>query len=206
MLLRCDWDADEPVALALRRVHLTLDFIAALGARAKQLSVLQGTLFQAPTPHTPLAPIPSSSPRPPRCSARPQRVRRPAERLPPTRQALMAHHASLKQSGRGAEGEGDAPVNLASIRLMQRSRDGLRAPATDDGVLGLSESESAQYAVAAAELRSLLRVKVEDGQDLVTAQRALAECGYFFVALKEAATERKVSETGLLRTCQSGKA
>jgi len=152
------------VALALRRVHLTLDFIAMLGERAKQLGVLQGTLFQA----------------------------------------LMKHHAQLKRAGGGGKGDG---VDLASIRLMQRSRDGLRMPhAADDGVLGLSEEETARYAGSAAELRSLLRVKVEDDQDIVTAQRALAECGYFFLALKEAAAERSVSETELLRTCQSGKA
>ena len=46
---------------------------------------------------------------------------------------------------------------------------------------------------AADDLRKLLRVKVADDQDLKTAQQALAESAYFFVALQQEADGLGVS-------------
>ena len=84
----------------------------------------------------------------------------------------------------------------------------MRAPQPEEGggILGLCKEETEHLAASAAALCKLLRVKVEDDQDIVTAQQALAECGYFFVKLKAEAAAREIGETELLRKCESGEA
>ena len=59
-------------------------------------------------------------------------------------------------------------------------------------------------AEAAAELRGLLRIKVEDDQDLLTAKRAMAECGYFLLAVRSEAMVRSLTPIGLLRKLELG--
>ena len=59
---------------------------------------------------------------------------------------------------------------------------------------------------AGAELRGLLRIKIEDDQDMKTAQQALTECGYFLLLLREEAPKRKISESELLKKCDMGEA
>jgi hypothetical protein len=50
-------------------------------------------------------------------------------------------------------------------------------------------------AEAVTDLRKLLRVKVEDDQDLVTAQQALSEAGYFLLLVEsEAAAKGKTAD------------
>ena len=46
--------------------------------------------------------------------------------------------------------------------------------------------------------------KVEDDNDLITARRAFAECGYFLVALNERAAATSVTATALLRRLERG--
>ena len=66
------------------------------------------------------------------------------------------------------------------MRLMNRSADGKRQTAGESGLLPrLGSDRSLMLAEAVTDLRKLLRVKVEDDQDLVTAQQALSEAGYF---------------------------
>ena len=60
------------------------------------------------------------------------------------------------------------------MRLMNRSADGKRQTAGESGLLPrLGSDRSLMLAEAVTDLRKLLRVKVEDDQDLVTAQQAL---------------------------------
>ena len=64
------------------------------------------------------------------------------------------------------------------MRLMNRSADGKRQTAGESGLLPrLGSDRSLMLAEAVTDLRKLLRVKVEDDQDLVTAQQALSEAG-----------------------------
>ena len=90
-------------------------------------------------------------------------------------------------------------------RLMQRSQDGVRPAAMEGGVLqGLAASEAESLADEAVALRKALRIKVEDDNDLITARRAFAECGYFLVALNERAAATSVTATALLRRLERG--
>ena len=57
---------------------------------------------------------------------------------------------------------------------------------------------------AGAELRGLLRIKIEDDQDLKTAEQALAECGYFLLLLAEEAPRRQLTEQELLKKLDLG--
>ena len=51
----------------------------------------------------------------------------------------------------------------------------------------LGPVETQRMAEAADDLRKLLRVKVADDADIKTARQALAEAGYFFLALEQEA-------------------
>ena len=76
---------------------------------------------------------------------------------------------------------------------------GLLAPAwLCSNILGVACTP----AVAAA-LRGLVRIKVEDDQDIATARRAVAECGYFPLALAAEAELRGLSEAELLAVVES---
>jgi hypothetical protein len=57
---------------------------------------------------------------------------------------------------------------------------------------------------SASELRCLIRIKVEDDQDLVTARRAMAECGYFLIGLRSEAPTRSLTVMELLGKLENG--
>ena len=191
---------DDPVPIALGRVHGALDFIARLAYRAKELGQLQGTIFQVPKLPAPV-PLRPSPPRHNGC-ARPSTFECAA-----TSQALTARNAAIELQRQEQDGvSAENPAAEPALRT-QRSRQGMRVPPEDGGgILGMDKAETEHLAAAAAALCKLLRVKVEDDQDIVTAQQALAECGHFFVKLQAEAAERGVSETELLRKCELGEA
>ena len=68
----------------------------------------------------------------------------------------------------------------------------------------LSRYEVESLGVGGAELRALLRIKVEDDADLATARQALGECGAFLEQLRREAPERGLSEAELLRKLDLG--
>ena len=87
--------------------------------------------------------------------------------------------------------EGDAGVDAAQAPLPPVLQ-------------ALSAAEIAALGAAGAELRCLLRIKVEDDSDMQTARQALAECGYFLLLLREEAPKRRLSEQALLEKCDLG--
>ena len=90
---------------------------------------------------------------------------------------------------------------------MLRSPEGERGNGALPSVLaGLATTTVAELTAGAAALRKLVRIKVEDDQDIVTARRAVAEAGYFLVALKEEAPRRGLSEAELLQRLELGEA
>ena len=68
----------------------------------------------------------------------------------------------------------------------------------------LDSGSVASLGAAGAGLRGLLRIKIEDDQDLKTARQALAECGHFLLLLKEEAPKRGLSEPALLKKLDLG--
>ena len=66
------------------------------------------------------------------------------------------------------------------------------------------QAEASSLADAAAELRKVLRIKVEDDQDILTAKRALAECGHFLLQLDAEAEKTESGATELLRKLELG--
>jgi hypothetical protein len=197
MLLRADWKAEGAVDAVQARTHASLHFISRLAARAsvrpattlshtielrrggrsltehggwpgaegvagalslsQELSVLQGTLLQA----------------------------------------LMAHHNAALQRKRDEE-----EARIAAIEAAERAGAAGEVPTeAADGAAGaaggfagrdeqvdtmapvlqqLEAAEMGELEAGGAELRGLLRIKVEDDADLVTARRALAESGCAF--------------------------
>ena len=68
----------------------------------------------------------------------------------------------------------------------------------------LASAEIEALGAAGADLRALLRIKVEDDQDIKTAQQALAECGHFLLLLREEAPKRGLSDAALLKKLDLG--
>lgn len=194
MLLRCDWSASDPVAMAAQTVEQSLVFCCRLAELAKQQECLQGTIFQALTSFHAVI------------------ERERLEREWAEQDAADA--AAVKSTGEwGGEGVSvDGSVDAAAEpggganRIMQRSADGSRRTAQDGPLNGLSGSAVLLYAAGAVELRKSLRIKIEDDKDLETARRAFAECGHFVLRLRAEAATRGISETELLRKLEAGEA
>jgi len=125
-------------------------------------------------------------------------------------QALMAVHQQAQQRAREEEerrlaleeGEEDAE---AAVRATLRSREGAR-PTPPPCLESVEAYEVERLGAAGAELRGLLRIKVEDDADLQTARQALAECGYFLLQLRAEATKRGLTDAELLKKCDLGEA
>ena len=202
------------------RTHATLHFINVLAETAAQHATLKGTLFQVPprcrcaatnTRRVGLPPLASRSPAPatmcpPPCGRGRQRtyllnrVHRCTCRAPP--QALMTAHAAEQQRLREAEER-----RLAELEAAQAAVDS--APSAAAAPLApclqaLPPAEVVSLGAAGAELRGLLRIKVEDDQDLLTAQRALAECAHFLLLARAEAPKRELTEAELLRKLDLG--
>ena len=195
MLLRTDWKAEGVIDVVQSRCHATLHFIDVLSARAEQLGALKGTLFQALMA---------------RHNAEQQRQREAEER----RIALEEEQARL---ARIEAGETDDAADVETLDLPEESENAARAtlrsregrggdmPSPLPPVLqSLHPGEIEALGADGAELRALLRIKVEDDQDIRTAQQALAECGYFLLLLREEAPKRELTEAALLRKLELG--
>ena len=177
MLLRTDWKAAGAVDVVQPLCHAALHFIDVLAARSAELGVLKGTLFQALMAWH---------------AAEAQRKREAEER----RLALLEASSADADGATPTDGE-------AEVRATLRSSEGTR-PELAPCLRSLEIAEIERLGSSGAELRALLRIKIEDDQDLATAQRALAECGYFLVGLRAAAPERGLSEAQLLKKLDLG--
>lgn len=229
MLLRVDWKAADAAPSTTQRCHRALHFIDVLAAQSAALTaapfpegrVLQGTLFQAL-----MARHASAMQR--------KREEEERQREEEERKAQAAEAEQQAQGGGSSGGAaGDAPsaantpaaaeasspadalpaggvADDSAARAMLRSADGAGASGAED-----VESRppclkpfDANYldamGKAGADLRALLRIKIEDDQDLKTAQQALAECGCFLVLLAEEAPKRGLSEQALLKKLDLG--
>ena len=185
MLLRVDWKGVDAVDAVQGRCHHVLHFMDVLTARAKALGTLKGTLFQAL-----LA----------RHNAEVQRKRILEE--------AMLEAAAASPTGAADGGDGEA---ASRATLDRGDTDGTSASAASSepeplpAVLQpLSIAEVEALGSAGAELRGLLRIKVEDDQDLKTAQQALAECAAFLLLLRDEAPKRGLSHAELLKKCDLG--
>ena len=176
MLLRANWKEPYAAASAQRRVHEALHTIALVASTADALGVLKGTLFQA----------------------------------------LMAVHQQALQKQREAEerrlalleaeaGADPSVVAEEATRATLRSSEGER-PALPPCLQTLQPYEVERLGAGGAELRALLRIKVEDDADLQTARQALAECGFFLLLLRAEAPKRSLTEAELLKKCDLGEA
>ena len=180
MLLRCDWKCEGAAASATARVGAALHLISMLARIASALGTLQGTLFQGLVAH----------------HAKLDAQRREKEEEAQRKLAEQARVDSAGADG-GAPPAGPPPmIGDQRMRLMNRSADGKRQTAGESGLLPrLGSDRSLMLAEAVTDLRKLLRVKVEDDQDLVTAQQALSEAGYFLLLVEsEAATKGKTAD------------
>ena len=164
-LTRCDWNEPGVVARTLERLRRALGFVDELARRAAALGALQGAVLQAL-----LAWL-----------AKEQQRMEEARRL-------------AEPSEAGAEGHAD-PAEVAPSEVVRQtlsSADGTRDEPSPL-LAELGDEVTRAMADAADDLRKLLRVKVADDQDLKTAQQALAESAYFFVALQREADDLGVS-------------
>ena len=120
--------------------------------------------------------------------------------------------AAAEEGGPAAAGAGPAAAEAAEAAhretLRSRGGDGSGGGGKHEPLpaclQGLKTRTIEALGAAGAELRALLRIKVEDDQDLKTAQQALAECGYFLLLLREEAPKRKLSEAALLKKLDLG--
>ena len=208
MLLRCDWKASD-IALAVQlKCHRALHFMEVLASRAKHIGTLKGTLFQALMA---------------RHVAEQQRLREEEEaRLvelemqaqnaaaggeeelsPHAVDALIGEELGVAITSSSTTADAVEPI----MPVVARDEDIGRNKASLPPVLHeFSVPEMDALGEAGAELRGLLRIKIEDDQDMKTAQQALAECGYFLLLLREEAPKRKISESELLKKCDMGEA
>ena len=92
-----------------------------------------------------------------------------------------------------------------ATRATLRSSEGER-PALPPCLQTLQPYEVERLGAGGAELRALLRIKVEDDADLQTARQALAECGFFLLLLRAEAPKRSLNEAELLKKCDLGEA
>ena len=191
MLLRVDWKGADAVDAVQGRCHHVLHFMDVLTARAKALGTLKGTLFQAL-----LA----------RHNAEVQRKRM----LEEARLAALEAAEAPPTGGDGGDSGAAGPTETASRATLDRGDDDGGAAASSEpaplpAVLQpLSIAEVEALGSAGAELRGLLRIKVEDDQDLKTAQQALAECAAFLLLLRDEAPKRGLSHAELLKKCDLG--
>ena len=170
-LTRCDWNEPGVVARTLERLRRALGFVDELARRAAALGALQGALLQAL-----LAWL-----------AKEQKLAKEQQRLEEARRLAEPSEA-------GAEGHAD-PAEVAPSEVVRQtlsSADGTRDEPSPL-LAELGDEVTRAMADAADDLRKLLRVKVADDQDLKTAQQALAESAYFFVALQREADDLGVS-------------
>ena len=167
------------------RLRRALAFVAELARRAAALGCLQGALLQARcTPDL----LSAARPAPSSWSAM---LLTTSARSPPPLQALVAWQTQQEQQ-KQLHAESGGRAGLDALRLTLNSADGTR----DEGaplLARLGPAATRAMADAAADLRALLRVKVADDTDLKTARQALAEAGYFFVALRREAEGLGVS-------------
>ena len=193
MLLRVDWKAPTAIDTVEARTLGALHFINVLQHHSTEQNVLNGTLFQALMA---------------KHAAEQQRKRDEEER----RLAAQAEAEAAAQAAADGAAAEVAPAPAAAegddaARMMLRSRDGDSNGAADAlpaCLQPLSPALIDALGAAGADLRGLLRIKIEDDQDLKTAQRALAECGYFLVLLRQEAPKRQLSFTELLKKLDLG--
>lgn len=187
MLLRADWNQKGSLDEVQGRVRSTLQFFDHLTNKAMMLNSLKGTLFQAL-----IAQLAREQQR--RCIE--QEQRRKQEEL-----------ARARAEAEAAGEEFQPPeADLNAERQLLRSGDaGISAP--HKAILEkLSSDETAQMSQEAEVLRKLVRIKVEDDNDLAAARRALAEAGHFFLLLRSEAAGRTLSAEELLKLCEVGDA
>ena len=192
MLLRVDWKAADAADLVQWRTHRTLHFIDVLTERAKALGANRGTIFQALLAQH---------------NAELQRKRDAEE----ARLAALEVADGAAPSAAPDEGLARAALDEAASRANLNRGDTEPSSSADAVILPpvlqpLAPSEIEDLGAAGAELRGLLRIKVEDDQDLKTAQQALAECGYFLLLLREEAPARGLTHAQLLKKCELGEA
>lgn len=183
MLLRVEWKKEGVLDSVQARCHATLHFIGRLGTIASEIGTLKGTIFQAVMA---------------RHNAELQRKRDEEERRLALQEAMQVDEEGVAGGAVGAAAEG-----VEAARGALRSG-GTELPPLPPCLQALDLALIDALAAAAAELRALLRIKVEDDQDLLTAQRALAECGYFLLLLRAEAPKRGLTEAALLKKCELG--
>ncbi|KAL1524236.1 hypothetical protein AB1Y20_019141 [Prymnesium parvum] len=187
MLLRADWKGASAVDDVESRVHATLLFFERLSHKAASLKSLQGTLLQALVAHL---------------AAEQQRIRAEEER-----QWRIEELAAARAEAEAAGEEFCPPeVDMDEDRRMLRSG-GAGLSGAQKAVLDqLSKEEVSYYSQEADAMKKLVRIKVEDDNDLATARRAVAEAGHFILLLRSEATERGLSTNELLKKCEYGEA
>jgi len=188
MLLRAEWKAVGVLDSVQARCHGTLHFIARLAEVASEVGALKGTLFQALIA---------------RHNAELQRTREEEERRREQEEMALLDAALAEE---GAANVTDAFIPVPPFEVASGTRSFEEPLPLHPCLQALDAALVDGLVAAAAELRALLRIKVEDDQDLLTAQRALAECGYFLLLLRDEARKRELSEADLLRKCELGEA
>ncbi len=160
MLLRCDWKEAGVVSLTTERLRRALAFLAELQRRAVELGVTREQGGQGAI----------------------------LQALLVWKEQLRLEEARrLEQAKEGAADEGaEPPAGVDAARQTLNSSDGKRDEPSPL-LTQLGPSATHRMADDADDMRKLLRVKVADDQDIKTAQQALAESAYFFVALQQEA-------------------
>ena len=108
-------------------------------------------------------------------------------------QAVVAWHAAQQQTEAAAEAAAGAEGGAQQERRTLNSADGRRDDEGSSLLARLGPNATRALAESAADLRALIKIKVADDQDLKTAQQAVAEAAYFFVALQQEADGLGVS-------------
>ena len=189
MLLRADWKSPDAAEAVTIRCASALHFIAVLISRAAALGSLQGPIFQG-------------------LMARHAAVlqqKRDAEEA-----ARAAAEAAALEDGAPADAEALPSADADVARGALRSRDGggggggIGDAPLPAALQSLSLEEVDAMSHAGAELRALVRIKVEDDQDLKTARQAIAECAAFLRLLREEAPKRGMTEAALLHKLELG--
>ena len=99
----------------------------------------------------------------------------------------------------GARAASSGVLKGAVFQALLAYADGSEASTAGSvGATGLSDEEWAELAQGSDALRKLVRIKVQDDNDLKAANSALASCAEFFDNLHTYSTRRKKAETDVL--------